>query len=141
MKIFWFLCLPIFLVTNSCANLGPNPYVQPQAVNGPCNVEPFFLVTFRQTPANVTVKNTGEVCAISMFNPDLGAIQDAAFLSARPKHGQAWTKIYGGDRGMVVVFYKPTEAYVGPDSFDVTFEPSARDALFQVVVNSPVTQP
>jgi len=129
------------LIVASCANLGPNPYVQPQAVSGPCSIEPFFIVTFREIPTNMAVKNTGQMCAISMFNPDLGAVQDAAFLSLRPVHGQAWTQIFGGDRGMVIVFYKPTPAYFGPDLFDITFEPGARDVLFHVVVSSPTAQP
>ena len=141
MKISWPFCLFIPLVINSCANLGPNPYVQPQAVTGPCSVKSFFLVSFRETPTNMTVENTGQVCAISMFNADLGAVQDAAFLSLQPKHGQAWTKIFGGDRGTVVVFYQPTKSYVGLDSFDITFEPEARDVLFHVVVSSPTAHP
>ena len=137
MRMFRGLFLFVPLSAVSCANLGPNPNVQPQAVNGPCTVKPFFVVRLSETPTQMTTQNTGQACVVTMFNPDLGAVQDAAFVSQRPAHGQAWTQIYGGDRGTVVVFYKPAAAYVGPDTFDITFEPEARDVLFHVTVQPP----
>jgi hypothetical protein len=136
-RMFGNLLLFVPCVAVSCANLGPNPYVQPQAVNGPCTVKPFFIIRLSETPTEMKTENTGQACVISMFNPDLGAVQDAAFVSLQPAHGQAWTQIFGGDRGTVVVFYKPAAAYVGPDLFDVTFEPEARDVLFHVTVTPP----
>jgi hypothetical protein len=121
----------------ACAHPGPNPYVQPQTVTGPCTVKSFFIVPLRATPTEMKVENTGEPCVVSMFNPDLGAVQDAAFVTSRPTHGQVVTQVQGGDRGSVIVVYKPAQGYSGPDSFLVTFEPEARDVLFNVMIAPP----
>jgi hypothetical protein len=87
------------------------------------------------------IENTGEACSISMFNADLGAAQDGAIVSQRPAHGQVTTQLLGGERGTTIVAYKPNATYAGQDSFDITFEPEARDVVFHVTVTAPGVPP
>jgi len=126
------------LIVTSCSGLGlgPNPYVQPQEVLGPCHVKTFFIVALSTSPAEMTVDNTGEPCVIIMFNPDLQVVQDGALITERAAHGQVWTGLYGGDRVARVV-YKALPGYAGPDRFNITFEPAARDVTFNVTVRPP----
>ena len=125
------LLLP--LIAASCAGLGPNPYVQPQYVDGPCHVDSFFIVALSTTNTDMTASSSGEACVITMFNPDLQAVQDGALITERATHGQVWTRLLGAD-SIAQVFYRPFAGYVGPDRFNITFEPAARDVTFNVTV-------
>ncbi len=123
------------LAVASCAGfaMGPNPYVQPQNVLGPCHVKTFFIVALNTSTTEMTVDNTGQACVVTMFNPDLQVVQDGALITERPAHGQVWTELLGGDR-VVDVTYRPLPGYAGPDRFNITFEPAARDVTFNVTV-------
>jgi hypothetical protein len=138
MRLLKALLLLTPCMAGACATSRPNPNVQPQAVAGPCTVKPFFVVPLRPTPTEMEIENTGQSCSISIFNADLGAAQDGALISTRPQHGQVTTQLLGGERGTTVVVYTPNAAYAGPDLFDITFEPGARDVVFHVTVKPPV---
>jgi len=130
------------LAVTSCAGfgMGPNPYVQPQSVEGPCHVKTFFVVALSTSPAEMTVDNSGQACVITMFNPDLQVVQDGAVITERAAHGRVWTGLFGGDRVAKVV-YMPLPGYSGPDRFNITFEPAARDVTFNVTVRPPGAPP
>jgi hypothetical protein len=95
------------------------------------------MVGERITPTDMKVENNGQECSISMFNADLGAAQDGALVSTRPAHGHVITELLGGERGTTKLVYTPDAGYAGPDSFDITFEPGARDVVFRVAVTAP----
>jgi len=72
-------------------------------------------------------------CMVTMFNPDLQAIQDGAFVTEQAAHGQVGTELLGGNQ-TVQVIYKALPGYAGPDRFEITFEPGARNVVFNVAV-------
>lgn len=119
----------------SCAgvlanNQGP---LQPQTVSGPCEVKKFFFLGLRSVPAEMTIRNTGEACTLTLVNQALNVPINAALLSGRPAHGQASSGLISGAR-QVVVSYVPQPGYAGSDKFDVTLEPNAVGVTFNVTV-------
>lgn len=120
----------------SCAafldnNQGP---LQPQMVSGPCEVKEFFFLALRSVPAEMTIRNTGEACTMTLVNPALNAVINAALLTGQPQHGRATSGLTPGSR-QAVVTYVPQPGYTGPDKFDVTLQPNAVGITFNVMVS------
>jgi hypothetical protein len=104
---------------SSAPGTGP---LQPQAVNGTCQVKPFFLVGLSATPVTMTVDGNGQGCSFSVINPDLQAIQSAALITVPAGHGRAEAGLaYGG--ATAVIRYQPAPGYAGADRFTATIEP------------------
>jgi hypothetical protein len=121
------------------SSCGPLPQysqgpLQPQAVSGPCDVKKFYLLSLLSVPTDLTIRNTGEACTMTLVNPALNAVINAALLSGRPTHGQATSGLTPGGR-QAVVTYVPQPGYTGPDKFDVTLEPNAVGITFNVMVS------
>lgn len=119
----------------SCAafldnNQGP---LQPQTVSGPCEVKKFFFLSLRSVPAEMTIRNTGEACTITLVNPALNTVINAALLTGVPENGRAAAGLTPGSR-QAVVSYMPLPGYTGPDKFDVTLQPNAVGITFSVTV-------
>ncbi|MDP9095287.1 MAG: hypothetical protein M3N26_01815 [Pseudomonadota bacterium] len=129
------LSMTAFLGLTSCAAIldnGQGP-LQPQMVSGPCEVKKFFFLSLRSVPAEMTVRNTGESCTMTLVNPALNAVINAALLTGVPQHGRASAGLTPGSR-QAVVSYVPVPGYAGPDKFDVTLEPNAVGITFNVMV-------
>lgn len=107
--------------------------LQPQAVSGPCDVKKFFLLSLRSVPTDLTIRNTGEACTMTLVNPALNAVINAALLTGQPQHGQATAGLTPGSR-QAIVTYVPQPGYTGPDKFDVTLQPNAVGITFNVMV-------
>ena len=121
----------------SCAAIRNNTQgpLQPQSVSGPCQVKPFFFLSERSAPAELTVANTGQACTFTLINPALNVVVDAALLTGPAQHGQAQVSLTPGSR-QAIVSYVPAPGYVGPDKFDVTLEPRATGITFTVTVTA-----
>lgn len=122
----------------SCAALENNTQgpLQPQAVAGPCQVKPFFFLGLRSVPAEMTIANTGQACTLTLINPALNVVVNAALVTGPAQHGQAGAAVISGAR-QAAITYVPAPGYVGPDKFSVTLEPNA----FGITMNVTVTPP
>ena len=133
MKLAAALCLPVLLA--SCAGLDRNDQgrLQPQTVNGPCDVKKFFLLGQTAVHTRMTVSNTGAACSITILNPDVQAIINAALVTERPQHGEATAGVLlnGVQAG---ASYQPVPGYTGPDHFTVTLEPNDHAISIDVTV-------
>ncbi len=98
------------------------------------------MVALNTSYTDMTIDNTGQACVITMFNPDLQVVQNGAIISERPTHGQIQTELLAADQ-VVRVIYQPLPGYAGPDRFNLTFEPAARDVTFNVTVRPPGAPP
>ena len=121
---------------NSCGPLpeysqGP---LQPQAVSGPCDVKKFYLLSVRSVPTDLTIRNTGETCTITLVNPALNAVINAALVTGQTAHGRATSGLTLGAR-QAVITYVPQPGYAGADKFAVTLEPNAVGITFNVMVS------
>ncbi len=125
--------LPI--LSTSCAGLDRNDRgsLQPQTVRGPCQVEKFFILGSTAVPAEMTVGNVGDACTITIFNPDLQIVLNAALIAPQPAHGSATASLITLGR-QVEVSYTPQLGYGGPDRFGLTMEPNGRTVTFFVTV-------
>jgi hypothetical protein len=81
----------------------------------------------------MTVGNGGEACTLTLFNPDLQIVINAATIAPQPAHGRATTSLITLGR-QVEVSYAPQPGYRGPDRFDLTMEPNGLTATFLVTV-------
>jgi hypothetical protein len=120
------------LVLTSCAGTTSTGPLQPQAVNGACQVKPFFLVALSATPVSMTVDGSGQECSFTVINPDLQAIQSAALVTEPAAHGLADAGLING-HASAAISYRPAPGYTGPDLFTVTIEPG--DKTLTVAVN------
>ena len=132
------LALALLAPFAGCAGLGEYAQgpLQPQSVTGPCRVDSFFFLNLRSVPARMQIANTGEACTLTLINPALNAVVNAALLTGPARHGRADTGLISGNR-QAIVSYRPEPGYVGPDKFDVTLEPNAVGITFEVTVNAP----
>jgi hypothetical protein len=88
----------------------------------------------------MTVGNAAEACTITIFNPDLQIVINAATIAPQPAHGRASTSLIMLGR-QVEVSYTPQPGYHGPDGFGLTMEPNALTVTFFVTVQpGPVNQ-
>jgi hypothetical protein len=107
---------------NGMAATGP---LQPQTVQGPCQIKPFFLVGFSASPVQMTIDASGQACTFTMINPNLQAIQSDTLITRLPSHGQARAGLTNGSTS-AIVSYTPAPGYTGPDAFTATIEPGDR---------------
>ena len=123
----------------SCAGLAANDQgvLQPQAVSGPCQVKKFFILRLTSVHADMTVGNAGQACSLTLFNPDLQIVLNAALVTSQPTHGRATAELITAGR-QAAVSYAPQPGYTGTDSFSVTFEPNAIGITFSVTVQANV---
>ena len=130
-----FAALPLLA---SCASLENNTQgpLQPQAVSGPCQVKPFFLLGLRSIPAEMTIANTGQACTLTLINPALNVVVDAALVTGPAQHGRAQAGLISGAR-QALIAYTPAPGYVGADKFNVTLEPNAVGITMTVTVTPP----
>ncbi len=126
------LLLPLLAACAAAENNMQGP-TQPQSLSGPCTVKRFFLLGFRSVPAQMVVAGTGQACTLTLINPALNVVVDAALLTGAARHGTATVELIGGAR-QVAVSYLPQPGYAGPDKFDITLEPGAVGVTFDVVV-------
>lgn len=129
------LVLGLAAALGGCAGLpeysgGP---LQPQAVAGPCRAESFFLLAFRSVPADLTVAPSGEACTLTLVNPALNRVINAALITRPAAHGRATAGLTSGSR-QAIVSYQPAPGFVGRDTFDVTLQPNAVGITFNVTV-------
>lgn len=133
MKLAPALCSLLLLA--SCAGLARNDQgnLQPQTVRGPCEVTKFFLLSQTAVHTTMTVSNTGGACSITLLNPDIQAIVNAALVTAQPQHGQAMAGVLrnGVQAG---ASYQPMPGYRGGDHFTVTLEPNDHAISVAVIV-------
>ena len=127
--------LALLAALGGCAGLpqysgGP---LQPQDVSGPCRSQSFFLLAFRSVPADLTVAPSGGACTLTLINPALNQVINAALITRPAQHGRATAGLISGNR-QAVVSYQPAPGYVGRDSFDVTMQPNAVGVTFNVTV-------
>jgi hypothetical protein len=120
------------LALAACAGNTSTGPLQPQAVNGTCQVKPFFLVALSATPVSMHVNDAGQTCSFSVINPDLQIIQSAALVTSPAAHGRADAGLVSGGAS-AVVSYRPAPGYSGPDRFIVTIEPA--DKTLDVTVD------
>jgi hypothetical protein len=120
------------LALAACAGNTSTGPLQPQAVNGACQVKPFFLVALSATPVSMRVDDAGQACSFSIINPNLQIIQSAALVTSPAAHGRADAGLVSGGAS-AVVSYRPAPGYSGPDRFTVTIEPA--DKTLDVTVN------
>jgi len=127
--------LLVLLWCESCAGLATNDQgvLQPQTVSGPCQVKKFFILRLTSVHTGMTVGNTGQACSLTLFNPDLQIVLNAALVTSRPAHGRATAELITAGR-QAAVSYAPQPGYMGSDSFSVTFEPNAIGITFSVTV-------
>ena len=132
------LLLPLWCA--SCAGLASNDQgvLQPQTVSGPCQVKKFFILRQTSVRTDMTVGNTGQACSLTLFNPDLQIVLNAALVTSRPAHGRATAELITGRR-QAAVSYAPQPGYTGSDSFSVTFEPDDIAVTFSVTVQPNVS--
>jgi hypothetical protein len=104
---------------NSTPGAGP---LQPQTVQGPCQIKPFFLVGYSASPVQMSVNASGQACTFTLINPNLQAIQSDALITRQPSHGRAQAGLTNGGAS-AIVSYTPAPGYVGPDAFTATIEP------------------
>ncbi len=127
------LLIPLWCA--SCAGLASNDQgaLQPQTVSGPCQVKKFFILRLTSVHTDMTVGNAGQACSLTLFNPDLQVVLNAALVTSRPAHGRATAELITAGR-QAAVSYAPQPGYTGSDSFSVTFEPNAIGITFSVTV-------
>jgi hypothetical protein len=121
----------------SCATMEANTQgpLQPQSVEGPCQVQRFFLLGLRSVPAEMTVASTGQACTFTLINPALNVVVNAALLTGAPRHGRAEVGVINGRR-QAAVSYTPAPGYTGLDKFDITLEPNAVGVTVNVTVRA-----
>ncbi len=131
----WPLALLVPLLLGSCAGLDRDDQgrLQPQAVRGPCQARKFFLLGFVSVNASLAVEDTGQACTLTILNPDLQAVLDAALVTTPAAHGQATAELVTLGR-QAAISYVPAPGYTGPDRFSVTLEPGAVGISFAVTV-------
>ena len=127
--------LVLALAATSCAGLdrADQGRLQPQTVAGPCDVKKFFILNLTAVHTDMTVRNTGEACAMTIFNPDLQLVTTAALVTAPPAHGTARAdRLLNGYQAGAA--YTPQPGYAGPDRFTITLEPQDRAIDVRVTV-------
>jgi hypothetical protein len=119
-----------------CTGLARNDQgrLQPQTVQGPCDVQKFFLEPLTVAHTTAAVHNTGEACTFTMLNPDLQIFPSATLVTAPAQHGQAIAGLVNGLRSPIVS-YTPQRGYAGPDQFTVTIEPNDHAVAVAVMVS------
>ncbi|MGI4978069.1 MAG: Ig-like domain-containing protein [Janthinobacterium lividum] len=127
------LLLPLLL--GACAGLARDDQgrLQPQTVRGPCTAKKFFLLGFISVDASLAVENAGGACTLTILNPALQVVLNAALVTTPPAHGIATAALITLGR-QAAVSYTPQPGYTGPDSFSVTLEPDAIGITFAVTV-------
>src|SRR5690242_6288010 len=93
---------------SSCAGAASNMQgpLQPQSINGPCQVKRFFFLDQRSVPTQMTIANTGQACTFTLVNPALNAVVNAALLTGAPSRGQASAAVVSTGR-QAEVSYTP----------------------------------
>lgn len=124
------------LLSASCAGLARNDQgnLQPQTVDGPCQVKKFFILRTTSTPTEMTV-GPGPACRLTIFNPNLQIALNAALVTEPPAHGRATAELISGRR-QAEISYEPQPGYTGPDRFSVTLQPDAWGMRFAVTVQA-----
>lgn len=125
------LLLPLALA--ACGNLN-SPHqgpLQPQSVEGPCRVQPFFLLPYTATPTTMTLPPNGAACAFTLINPDLQIFPTAVIITERPTHGTVTTALVNGGRSPRIA-YTPSPGARAPDRFTVTIEPNDHAVAVEV---------
>ena len=107
--------------------------LQPQGVTGPCQVKPFFFLSLRSVPAELTVRNTGEACTFTLVNYAFQTYLNAALVTMPASNGRATAELISGNF-QALVTYVPRPGYTGPDRFSVTLEPNATGVTVNVTV-------
>jgi hypothetical protein len=105
--------------------------IQPQSINGPCDVKKFFIVPFTRTFTDMTLSNPTQTCRFTMFNADLQLIQNAALLTQPPQRGQAVVELINGNR-QVAISYTPGPGFAGSDQFTATVQPGNKTVTVNV---------
>ncbi len=123
------------LLLGACAGLDRDDQgrLQPQTVRGPCQAKKFFLLGFLSVNASLAVEDTGEACTLTILNPDLQVVLNAALVTTPAAHGQASAGLITLGR-QAAISYVPQPGYTGPDRFSVTLEPNAVGITFAVTV-------
>ena len=117
--------IALAMATSGCAGLdradqGP---LQPQTVEGPCQVKKFFLLRNTAVHTEMMVNRGGGTCAFTVINPDLQVFPSASLVTEPPAHGRATAGLTNGGRSPLIT-YTPQPGYVGSDRFTVTIEPN-----------------
>ncbi len=142
------ICRPliatILLTATGCAPLTPSGEaglarrdqgrLQPQSVDGPCQVDKFFLLGFTAVHTAMTVSRGAPGCTFTVLDPNLQAFPTAVLVTTTPSHGTAQAGLTEGGR-QAVVRYTPQPGYAGPDRFTVTIEPSDHAIAVAVTVS------
>lgn len=125
--------LPLLLA--SCAGLDRDDQgrLQPQTVRGPCQAKKFFLLGFISVDASLAVEDAAQACTLTILNPALQIVLNAALVTTPPAHGRATAELITLGR-QAAISYTPQPGYTGPDSFSVTLEPNAVGITFAVTV-------
>ena len=137
-RLWQALPLVPLLCAASCAGLDRNDQgrLQPQTVQGPCEVKKFFLLPLRSVPTDMTVSNAGPACTFTLFDLNLQVVLTAALVTEQPTHGTAAAELTVAGR-RAAISYAPRPGYTGPDRFSVTLEPGAVGVTVNVAVQPP----
>lgn len=131
-----FLLVLLPVLAASCAQFpagnagGP---LQPQGVTGPCQVKPFFFLSLRSVPTDLTVRNTGEACTFTLVNYAFQQYLNAALVTMPASNGSATAQLISGNF-QALVTYVPRPGFTGPDHFSITLEPNATGVTVNVMV-------
>lgn len=130
------LLLPLLMA--ACAGLDRNDQgpLQPQTVDGPCQVKKFYILPLTAVHTDMTVGSTGQACRMTIFNPALQVVLTAALVTTQPMHGRATTSLVTLGR-QAEIAYTPQPGYAGPDQFTVTLEPHDLAVSVAVTVQRP----
>lgn len=132
------LVMTVVLATASCAGLDRRDQgtLQPQTVDGPCQVTKFFLLGLTTVHTSLTAASTGQACRMTLINPALNAPVTAALVTVPAQHGLATAGLITGGY-QAAITYTPQPGYAGPDRFSVTLEPADHAIAFAVTVVPP----
>ena len=122
------------LLTAACAGLDRTDQgnLQPQTVDGSCQVKKFYLLPLTAVHTDMAVGSTGQACRLTILNADLQIVLTAALVTTQPAHGRATASLITLGR-QAEITYTPQPGYTGPDQFSVTLEP--KDLAIAVAVS------
>jgi hypothetical protein len=115
--------------------LGAAGPLQPQTVEGPCQVKPFFIVGFGTSNTDMAISAPGQACTFTVINPDLQAVQSGALVTTQPTHGRAEAGLILGGTS-AAIRYTPAAGYIGTDRFTATIEPNDKAVIVSVTVGA-----
>ena len=128
--------LPLAAAGCGISATDPNAFIQPQAVNGPCTVKKFFLLSQTAVHTDMTISGpgngAGQSCTFTVISPDVQAFPTASLITRPAEHGRAQAGFANGGNS-AAVSYTPQPGYRGPDRFTLTIEPN--DHAIEVAVN------